>query len=74
MGKAMLLAKSCRGVCQSSVIARLSDLVCSPTHCVTVEEETKTSDQHDYPLIALPVDGLVDLAHADISILSIASR
>ena len=39
------------------------------THCVTIEEESETSDQHDNPLEALPVDSLVDLSHADISIL-----
>jgi hypothetical protein len=39
-------------------------------HGVAIEEEADTSDQHDNPLEALPIDRFVDLAPADIAILA----
>jgi hypothetical protein len=39
------------------------------THGVTIEEEPKTSNQHDNPLKLLSVDSLIDLSHANKSIL-----
>jgi hypothetical protein len=39
------------------------------SHCISIEEETQAGDQYNNPLIALSVDGLIDLPHANISIL-----
>jgi hypothetical protein len=47
----------------------VSHVECGATHCVTIEEEPKTSDQHDNPLKLLSVDSLIDLSHANKSIL-----
>lgn len=39
------------------------------SYCVSVEEEADASDQHNNPLERLAVDGLVDLAGADMAVL-----
>jgi hypothetical protein len=40
-------------------------------HGVAIKEEADTSNQHDDPLEALPIDRLVDLAPANVAVLMI---
>ena len=43
-------------------------------HSISIEKEAQTGNQDHDPLIVLPVNSLVDLSHAHISILCILIR